>query len=93
MSDSPDKAALIAQYSQHPVNSKYMRLIAHDLRNHMNTILMANDILDDEIQDEDGDPLKYIAMIRRASQDILVVLDAAVAAAVKQDAPNTMDES
>jgi hypothetical protein len=91
VSDSTDKAALIALYSQHPVDSKYMRLIAHDVRNHMNTILIANDILHAEIQAEDGDPLKYLAMIRRAGADILVVLDAAVAAAVKQDKTETSE--
>jgi hypothetical protein len=63
-------------------------MIAHDVRNHLNTILMANDILVDEIQDKEGDALKYIDIIRGATADILVVLDAAVAAAVGREDSN-----
>ena len=80
MSDSIDKTELIAQYSQHPLDSKYMLLIAHDVRNQMNTIMMANDMLREELEDSDGDPQKYIGMISHASKEILVILEAAVTA-------------
>lgn len=91
MSDSTDKAELITQYSQHPIDSKYMRMIAHDVRNHMNTITLASDILPEELEDSNGDPLKYVEMIRKASQDILVILDAAIVAAAKQDKSETQE--
>ncbi len=91
MSDSSDKAELIAEYSQLPLNSQYLRVVAHDVRNRMNTIMMANDILPDELKDEEGNPLKYINMIRRASEDILVILDAAIAAAATREDTNTED--
>ena len=93
MSDSADKAELIAEYSQLPLNSQYLRVVAHDVRNRMNTIMLANDILPDELQDNEGDPLKYIDMVRRASEDILVILEAAVAAVAKREDANTTDES
>ena len=87
MSDTTDRAELIAGYSQLPLSSEYMRVVAHDVRNRMNTIMMANDILPDELQDAEGDPLKYIAMIHRAGEDILVILEAAVIALKGRDNP------
>ena len=80
MSDTTDKSELIAQYSQLPLDSKYMRLVAHDVRNRMNTIMMASDILREELQNSKKDPQKYVNMINRASEDVLIILDAAVAA-------------
>ena len=92
MSDGIDKAELIAAYSQHPLDSKYMRLIAHDVRNRMNTIMMANDMVQEEIEDADGNPQKYINMISRASAEILIILDAAVAAHVGRDTTITPED-
>jgi len=80
VSDTIDKARLIAEYSQHAPGTQYMRQISHDIRNRMNTIMMANDMVQEEIDEDDGDPKKYIEMITRASADILGILDAAVAA-------------
>jgi signal transduction histidine kinase len=85
VSATTDKLELIAQYSQLPLNSKYMRLIAHDVRNQMNTIMMANDMLREELKDAEGNPEKYVTMISHASEDILIILDAAVAALSKRD--------
>ena len=85
MSDTTDKSELIAQYSQLPLDSKYMRLVAHDVRNRMNTIMMASDILREELQNSKKDPQKYVNMINRASEDVLIILDAAVAALAKRD--------
>ncbi len=93
MSDSTEKTELIAQYSQLPLSSEYMRVIAHDVRNQLNTLMLANDILPDELQDAEGDPLKYIAMIRRSSEDILVILEAAIIALKGRDTPKTQEES
>lgn len=93
MSDSTDKVELIAEYSQLPLNSQYLRVIAHDVRNRMNTIMMANDILPDELEDEEGDPLKYIDLIRHASEDILVILDAAIVAAAEREGTKTEEKS
>ena len=85
MSDTTDKSELIAQYSQLPLDSKYMRLVAHDVRNRMNTIMMASDILREELEKSKNDPQKYVNMINRASEDVLIILDAAVAALAKRD--------
>ena len=94
VSGSTDKAELIAQYSQLPLDSKYMRLIAHDVRNQMNTIMMANDMLHEELNDTEGNPQKYIGMISRASQDILVILEAAVTALNgRSDTTKTQEDS
>ncbi len=93
MSEHIDKAELIAEYSQRPLDSKYMRTIAHDVRNRMNTIMLANDILPDELQIEEGDPLKYIDMIRRASEDILIILEAAVIAISEQEDTETQADT
>ena len=93
MSENLDKEQLIAQYSQLPLDTNYMRLVAHDVRNHMNTIMMANDLLREEVDDEDGDPQKYIKMISHASDDILVILEVVVAALSKRDASKVSEES
>jgi len=85
VSDTTDKSELIAQYSQLPLDSKYMRLVAHDVRNRMNTIMMASDILREELEKSKNDPQKYVNMINRASEDVLIILDAAVAALAKRD--------
>ena len=92
MSDSTDKVELIAEYSQLPLDSQYLRVVAHDVRNRMNTIMMANDILPDELEDEEGDPLKYIDLIRHASEDILVILDAAIVAVATREGLNTQED-
>ena len=78
MSNTTDKADLIAHYSQLPLDSKYLRLVAHDVRNQMNTIMMATDMLKEEVHATP--PEKYVNMISRASEDILVILEAAVTA-------------
>jgi signal transduction histidine kinase len=93
VNDPIDKAQLIAAYSQHTLDSKYMRLIAHDVRNRMNTIMMANDMVQEEIDDAEGDPQKYLNMISRASEDILIILDAAVAALKQRDDMKEQEES
>ena len=84
MSNTTDKAELIAHYSQHPLDSKYVRLVAHDVRNQMNTIMMATDMLKEELHS--SPPEKYVNMISRASEDILVILEAAVTALNGRDA-------
>ena len=84
VSDSIDKTELIAAYSQHPLDSKYMLLIAHDVRNQMNTIMMANDMLDEELHEDDGNPEKYVSMISHASKEILVILEAAITAVAER---------
>jgi len=84
VSDSFDKTELIKHYSQYPLDFSTVRLIAHDVRNPLNTIMLANDILFDEIQDAQGDPQKYIALIQQASREILALLDAAMTAANEQ---------
>lgn len=53
--------------------------------------MMANDILPDELEDEEGDPLKYIDLIRHASEDILVILDAAIVAVATREGLNTQE--
>ena len=93
VNETIDKAQLIAQYSQHAPGTQYMRQIAHDIRNRMNTIMMANDMVQEEIEEADGNPQKYIQMISRASADILVILDAAVAALVNRDEISAQEES
>lgn len=93
MNETIDKAQLIAQYSQLPLDTDYMRLVAHDVRNHMNTIMMANDLLREEVNEEDGDPQKYIKMISRASDDILVLLEVVVDALTKRDTSKVSEES
>ena len=81
MTEITEKAELIEHYAQLPLNSEYLRVIAHDVRNRMNTIMMATDILNEELKDADSNPQKYIGMIINASQNILVILEAAVLAA------------
>lgn len=93
MSDKIDKAELIADYSQRPLDSKYMRAVAHDIRNRMNTIMMSNDILPDELKLTEGDPLKYIGLIRQASEDILVILDAAILAIAQRENTETQADT
>jgi len=84
VSNTTDKADLIAHYSQLPLDSKYVRLVAHDVRNQMNTIMMATDMLKEELRTTP--PEKYVNMISRASEDILAILEAAVAASNGRDA-------
>jgi len=86
MTGTTDKTELIAHYSQHPLDSKYMRLVAHDVRNQMNSIMMATDMLREELKNTEGKSPNYVNMISRASEDILVILEAAVTALAKQNA-------
>lgn len=83
MSDITDKAELIAQYSEKPLDLAYLRLVAHDVRNWMNTIIMASDILKEELKNVEGKSDKYISMISRSSAEVLVILEAAVQAQQK----------
>ncbi len=83
MSEITDKAELIAQYSQKPLDVAYLRHVAHDVRNWMNTIVMASDILKEHLKDADGKSDKYVGMISRASENVLVILEAAVQAQQK----------
>ncbi len=85
MTEFTDKEELIAQYLKLPMNSDYMRVVAHDVRNYMNTVVLATDIVSEEIKDADGNPQKYVDMICKASQNILVILEAAVLAAEGRD--------
>jgi len=93
VSASVDKLELMAQYSELPLDTKYMRLIAHDVRNQMNTIMMANDMLREELKDAEGDPEKYAQMITRASEDVLIILDAAIAALNRRNTPLNQEDS
>lgn len=93
MSGTTDKTALIAQYSQLPLDAKYMRLVAHDVRNQMNTIMMASDMLREELKDKPNNPQRYVNMISHASEDILVILEAAVAVLNARDTTNTQEDS
>ncbi|MBI1279308.1 MAG: hypothetical protein GC179_14365 [Anaerolineaceae bacterium] len=86
---STDKPDLIEHYSQFLLDYPTARLIAHDVRNRLNTIMLASDILPEEIQETDGDPLKYLALIQQAGREIIAILDAAMAAAANQDDSNT----
>ena len=93
MSGTTDKTELIAQYSQLPLDSKYMRLVAHDVRNQMNTIMMASDMLREELKDKPNNPQRYVNMISHASEDILVILEAAVAALAGRESPKPQEDS
>ena len=93
MSGTTDKTELIAQYSQLPLDSKYMRLVAHDVRNQMNTIMMASDMLREELKDTSNNPQRYVNMISHASEDILVILEAAVAALNGRDSTKPQEDS
>jgi signal transduction histidine kinase len=90
VSTNTDKTELIAHYSQLPLDSKYMRLVAHDVRNQMNTIMMATDMLKEELHNTP--PEKYVSMISRASEDILVILEAAVTALNGRDTTKTTED-
>ena len=85
VSEITNKADLIAQYSEKPLDVAYLRLIAHDVRNWMNTIMMASDILKEELKGVEGKSDKYVGMIGRASEEILIILEAAVQAQKKTD--------
>lgn len=80
MSDSTDKIDLTAKYSQHPLNVDYLEMVAHDLRNRVNTLLMANEILQYELKDVKEDVLQYTDVIRESSDGILTILEAAIEA-------------
>lgn len=90
MSGTTDKAELIAQYSQLSLDSKYVRLVAHDVRNQVNTIIMASDMLREMVRNNEGNEPRYVDMIGHASEDILVILEAAVAALNERG--NTLDQ-
>lgn len=80
MSDSTDKTELTAKYSQHPLNVDYLEMVAHDLRNRVNTLLMANEILQYELKGVKDEALKYTDVIRESSDSILTILEAAIEA-------------
>ncbi len=83
MSEITDKAELIAQYTEKPLDVAYLRLVAHDVRNWTNTIMMASHILKEELKGAGGKSEKYVSMIGRASEEILIILEAAVEAKQK----------
>ncbi len=85
VSEITDKAKLIAQYTEKPLDVAYLRQVAHDVRNWMNTIMMASDILKEELKGGDGKSDKYVGMIGRASEEILIILEAAVQAQQKPE--------
>lgn len=72
------KAELVAQYAQLPLDKAYVQRIVHDVRNRMNTLVMATEMLHEDIKIQAGDPQKYVNMIDHASEDVLLILDAAV---------------
>lgn len=80
MSGTTDKIELIAHYSQLPLDAKYVQRLAHDVRNQMNTIMMASAMLSEQLKGSESDSQKYVNIISHASEDILVILEAAVTA-------------
>jgi signal transduction histidine kinase len=78
--DSREKTELTAKYSHHPLNADYLEMVAHDLRNRVNTLLMANEILQYELKGVKEDVLKYTDVIRESSDGILTILEAAIEA-------------
>jgi len=85
VSDITNKADLIAQYSEKPLDVAYLRLVAHDVRNWMNTIIMATEILREELKGVEGKSDKYVGVIGRASEEVLTILEAAVQAQKKTE--------
>ena len=86
------KAELVAQYAQLPLDKTYVRRIVHDVRNRMNTLVMATEMLRAEMKNQTGDPQKYVSIIDRASEEILVILDAAVEAGYSTTKKETKKE-
>ncbi len=85
MSDSTEKTDLTAKYSQHPLNTDYLDMVMHDVRNRVNTLLMANEILQYELKGVKEDALKYTDVIRESSDGILTILEAAIEAITGQE--------
>ena len=81
------KAELVAQYTQLPLDKQYVERVVHDVRNQMNTLIMATEMLRESLKNNPGGSQNYVNIISHASDDLLLILEAAVTALGKQNNP------